>query len=77
MDMNSTNNEHNEHELYKSPLTGQSVLGAYHTGVLSLIGQAAAFQGKISLVVRRHKNPELLFSMAGLQLPDLNVDLSR
>jgi len=58
-------------------VNGQSVLGAYHTGVLGLIGQAAAFQGKISLVVRRHKNPELLFNMSGLQLPDLNVDLSR
>ncbi|KAL5267351.1 hypothetical protein ACHWQZ_G004409 [Mnemiopsis leidyi] len=58
-------------------VNGQSVLGAYHTGVLSLIGQAAAFQGKISLIVRRHKNPELLFNMSGIQLPDLNVDLSR
>ncbi|XP_063685341.1 membrane-associated guanylate kinase, WW and PDZ domain-containing protein 1-like isoform X2 [Bolinopsis microptera] len=59
-------------------VNGQSVLGAYHTGVLSLIGQAASFQGKISLVVRRHKNPELLFNVSGLQPPaDINVDLSR
>ena len=51
------------------------MLGAYHTGVLDLISQAAAYQGKITLTVRRHSNPELLFNMTGLQLPE--VDLSR
>lgn len=56
-------------------INGQSVLGAYHNGVLQLIGQAAAFQGKISLVVRRHNNPELLFNMPGMQL--LDMDMSR
>ena len=49
------------------------MLGAYHTSVIELIGQAAAYQGKVSLQVRRHKNPELLFKMAGLHLPDLDT----
>ena len=54
-------------------VNGQSVLGAYHTSVIELIGQAAAYQGKVSLLVRRHRDPELLFKMAGLHLPDLDT----
>lgn len=49
-------------------INGQSVLGSYHSSIVDLVGQAAAY-GKLSLVVRRYRNP--MMSLTGVNLPDM------
>ena len=51
-------------------INGQNVLGAYHITVIELIEQAASYQGKVTLLIRRYTNPETVFNLAGLQITE-------